>query len=402
MSKAGSSKDLVAAAAIVLALGASSGASSAGTQAFEVSYGPDSHVLAYPVSGGGVTPGFETVILHNIGVFNRSPGTLRLERVRIDAVQESVVTESYYLSSKDLEKSAAVWSRRQSAGLLRTHEPLLQVAKQVAGRRLAEGRELAANSGLLIARTPMLIRSGVDEILLTAEGTTADGRKVSQQSQIPVSHFNPKSSYRFPLCGRWLIAVGPNLNGHHRWGTAQEFAIDIVKVGADMKTHAADGRQPTDFYAFGSPVLAASSGVVVAVEAGKSEGELGRPGETPEEARKRSAALQEKLIASGFRNVFGNFVVIEHPNGEYSQYAHLKENSIRVRVGDKVAVGTTIGQLGHSGGSTEPHLHFSIQDGADPLRSRSLPFRFEGIAFWDEADGGTGILNSGQIVDPGC
>ena len=56
---------------------------------------------------------------------------------------------------------------------------------------------------------------------------------------------------------------------------------------------------------------------------------------------------------------FGIEVVIEHPGGYYTQYAHLA--AVTVDQGDAVEVGQWIGQSGTSGNSTGPHLHFEVR-----------------------------------------
>jgi hypothetical protein len=58
----------------------------------------------------------------------------------------------------------------------------------------------------------------------------------------------------------------------------------------------------------------------------------------------------------------GNIVVIKIAEREYAVFAHLKQNSVRVKVGDKVARGATISLCGNSGNSSEPHLHFQMQN----------------------------------------
>jgi murein DD-endopeptidase MepM/ murein hydrolase activator NlpD len=56
---------------------------------------------------------------------------------------------------------------------------------------------------------------------------------------------------------------------------------------------------------------------------------------------------------------FGIEVVIEHPGGYYTQYAHLA--AVAVDQGERVATGQWIGQSGTSGNSTGPHLHFEVR-----------------------------------------
>ena len=57
---------------------------------------------------------------------------------------------------------------------------------------------------------------------------------------------------------------------------------------------------------------------------------------------------------------WGNYVLIKHPNGMYSRYAHLREN-LKVKVGDRVNEDTIIGIIGDSGRATARHLHFEVQ-----------------------------------------
>ncbi len=58
---------------------------------------------------------------------------------------------------------------------------------------------------------------------------------------------------------------------------------------------------------------------------------------------------------------YGNYVIIQHPDGNYTYYAHLAKDSITVIAGDEVERGQVIGKIGHSGSSTGPHLHFEIR-----------------------------------------
>ena len=55
-----------------------------------------------------------------------------------------------------------------------------------------------------------------------------------------------------------------------------------------------------------------------------------------------------------------NYIQIRHSDGKVTWYWHLKRWSIRVRVGQWVSCGTDIAQVGSSGYSTGPHLHFGV------------------------------------------
>ena len=56
---------------------------------------------------------------------------------------------------------------------------------------------------------------------------------------------------------------------------------------------------------------------------------------------------------------YGNYVIIDHGNNNFSLYGHCK--SISVKVGDVVTQGQKIGTVGSTGNSTGPHLHFEIR-----------------------------------------
>jgi murein DD-endopeptidase MepM/ murein hydrolase activator NlpD len=99
------------------------------------------------------------------------------------------------------------------------------------------------------------------------------------------------------------------------------------------------------------------------------------------------------------RAVFGNHVVLEHGDGEFSVLAHLRHGSVAVEAGDRVRRGQRLGACGNSGRSSEPHLHYHLQDGPVPGRAAGLPAIFRGYL----ADGepvGRGEPIRGQTVRP--
>src|SRR5262249_22049236 len=56
----------------------------------------------------------------------------------------------------------------------------------------------------------------------------------------------------------------------------------------------------------------------------------------------------------------GNYVVIDHKNGEYSMLVHLRKGSVLVKVGETVKRGQPLGKIGMSGDSFMPHLHYEL------------------------------------------
>lgn len=55
-----------------------------------------------------------------------------------------------------------------------------------------------------------------------------------------------------------------------------------------------------------------------------------------------------------------NFIVIEHPNGEYSRYDHLAHASAVVKTGQYIKRGEVIARVGMTGFTYVPHLHFQV------------------------------------------
>lgn len=75
----------------------------------------------------------------------------------------------------------------------------------------------------------------------------------------------------------------------------------------------------------------------------------------------------------------GNTIIIDHKNGEYSLLCHFKHNSIKIKVGDNVKQEDVIGLCGNTGNTSQPHVHFNLQDGPQMYSSKGLPAQFARI-----------------------
>jgi murein DD-endopeptidase MepM/ murein hydrolase activator NlpD len=156
----------------------------------------------------------------------------------------------------------------------------------------------------------------------------------------PAKH---QTQLSLPFKGRWLVFWGGDTSelNHHHDVPNQRFAFDLLGVGEDGKTKQGDGSRNEDYYAFGREVLAPADGTVVEVIEGVRDN-------TPGSMNPYSAV--------------GNCVLIQHREDEVSVLAHFKQESIVVKVGDKVKGGQLLGQCGNSGNSSEPHLHYHLQN----------------------------------------
>jgi MYXO-CTERM domain-containing protein len=68
---------------------------------------------------------------------------------------------------------------------------------------------------------------------------------------------------------------------------------------------------------------------------------------------------------------YGNYVKIQHDDGKATYYAHMRQWTVAVTTGERVRCGAYLGQVGSSGYSTGPHLHFEVREASG---SQSDPF----------------------------
>lgn len=80
-----------------------------------------------------------------------------------------------------------------------------------------------------------------------------------------------------------------------------------------------------------------------------------------------AAAAGEVIVSksSGWNGGYGQYIVVKHPNGTQTLYAHLSYNS--VGIGQFVAAGQVIGSVGSTGRSTGAHLHFEVRGARNPF-----------------------------------
>ena len=84
-----------------------------------------------------------------------------------------------------------------------------------------------------------------------------------------------------------------------------------------------------------------------------------------------------KVVSAGWAGGYGRMVEVDHGNGLSTRYGHLSE--INVKVGQSVTIGDVIGEVGSTGRSTGPHLHYETRiDGVavDPQKFLRAGVRF--------------------------
>ena len=81
------------------------------------------------------------------------------------------------------------------------------------------------------------------------------------------------------------------------------------------------------------------------------------------------ATANGKVVSAGWSGGYGRMIEIDHGNGLSTRYGHLSE--IGVKVGDQIKIGQVIGEVGSTGRSTGPHLHYETRidgEAVDPQK----------------------------------
>ena len=172
-----------------------------------------------------------------------------------------------------------------------------------------------------------------------------------------------------PVKGQWAIMNPP---GHAR--LAFDFlAVNDRKLPYSIKCllpHIFAMIPVTATYAWSQPVFAPLDGTVVACSDGSPDRE--RTGMIYDLIR---LLLHRPKPGSPFPAYGGNYIVLKCGD-IYPLFAHLRNGSVHVKVGDAVRVGDKLGEVGNSGSSIQPHLHFQIMSNEDPfpLFENLVPF----------------------------
>jgi hypothetical protein len=203
----------------------------------------------------------------------------------------------------------------------------------------------------------------------------------------------------FPLRGVWIApnTPGRRVPSHGTDALGVRYAYDFVGVGlqgsgpqgSGMRFYRASvlrylllGVPLQDCYGWGQPIFAATAGSVVQAVDGWPERNPVHPARDVAIMLKHGWTFDTQG-ATDFRPLTGNSVIVESSEG-FVVYAHAQTGSVKVAAGDQVAPGQHLANVGHSGNSTAPHLHFHLMDREDPRRAQGIPCCFRGYEVWRE------------------
>ena len=192
----------------------------------------------------------------------------------------------------------------------------------------------------------------------------------------------------FPLRGEWEAEHTPaeRVPSHGTNQLGQTYAYDFVRIEKERKglkffrgsmlRYFLFGVKLDECYGWSEPIFAPFSGMVVAAKDGWHERKQLHL------LRDLAVVLKNTLVfdpkrTNDLRPLLGNYVILKMAEKEiYAFFAHTRCGSIRVREGEKIRLGQQLAEVGHSGNSTAPHLHFHLMDRANILEARGVPCRF--------------------------
>ena len=193
---------------------------------------------------------------------------------------------------------------------------------------------------------------------------------VNSQGQIALFQFRPAqqpsgnrwvdykdtTKLRLPFEGDWFVYEGGRdiYQNSNAYREAERYAV-VFTVLKDGRPYSGDGSKNDDYYCYGQPVLAPADGTVVLINNTFADNVPGRA---------------EEIMPTG------NRVLISHGNQEYSLFMHLKQNSIKVKTGQKVKAGQAVGECGNSGNSPAPHFEYRLQNSSGRPLPLTLPAQF--------------------------
>lgn len=285
-----------------------------------------------------------------------------------------------------------------------------------SGMGTIEDRELKAGGAIAIFNpfyefgpelplTKMVYRFFFNALGYETE-TPLDYQSYAEASVAPLEYMT-KTDLILPIPQRSLIFDGHDFYAHHRrqspanpsfqklgmQGNPIRYAYDFCPVNAAGEMYKNDNPyKKENWIAYGVTVVAPGGGVVVAAV-----------NDTPENDYQGKAVVYAPIPEDAIdRNLGGNYVILDHGNGEFSYFAHMQPGSVRVKKGDRVRQGQPIGQIGFAGDAFIPHLHYMLMNGPDILRAEGLPsyFRnFRRVLGSTTMDVPQGQIDSGDIIE---
>lgn len=253
-------------------------------------------------------------------------------------------------------KTDVLWPRmtKPMQAALKSPEALAAFRKQVGSQLgtedevLSEKADTAAGARIYLrrARWSSAAAAVTMQWALDSDGNVAGFYIRPEQAAEPAPSsyldYRTRANLRLPFEGEWFVVWGGRTleQNYHAVSRGQRFAHDLVKL-VNGKTRRGDSGALDSYYCWNQKILAPAAGRVVDAVDG-----------LPDQAIGTTNAAQPD----------GNHVMLDLGHDEYALLAHFRQGSVRVKAGDLVEAGTELGRCGNSGNTSEPHLHFHLQN----------------------------------------
>ena len=181
-------------------------------------------------------------------------------------------------------------------------------------------------------------------------------RPVPTQPGNRFSDYKVQTKLKLPFTGDWFVyqggtAIYQNVDAYR---DAERYTMSFLLL-KDGQAFSGDGSKNEQYYCYGQPLVAPADGTVMQVNNGFADNPPGHPSDV---------------------GPIGNRLIIYHGHSEYSLFMHLKQNSIKVKNGDKVKQGDVVAECGNSGSSAYPHFEYRLQNSPGRPFPFTLPVQF--------------------------
>lgn len=203
------------------------------------------------------------------------------------------------------------------------------------------------------------------QVVLQVTGLNYATVKYRNKNIDSIDSYVPKVEYALPFDGEWYTGNGGvTKNTSHSWEILpQRFAYDFIIVDEEGESYRGDKKDLHSYYCYGKDILAPADGVVISIKNNFPDCRIMSDGQTDPDTP----------------DIGGNRIIIKHSSNEYSAICHLMPESVIVQKGQTVKRGDVIAKCGNSGNTTEPHIHFQVQNTAHFYSCIGLPILFSNI-----------------------
>lgn len=315
---------------------------------------------------------------HNIAIINSSSEKINVKKIEFEIYSANYVIQKKLLPAELLASHLEVVENRLKD--LNYCEGLFYCNKLFQSYTIHQSALLKSHSGFILGPQYFSVDQEASRLKIKVYWNKQGKNKVFETNlDMDITSYKQKNPYKLPLLGPSLVTGSPDIFSHHRRAFHQEFAIDFVNIGDGLRLYKKSPNNIKNYYSYKNSVLSAESGKVVHVCNNFPDSPIMRLDHFTNKSDEFQTFIEKQkavIRKHGVPGTLGNCIVVEHKEKEYSLYAHLRPNSICVKKNQIVDQGQKVAEVGNSGNSTVPHLHFQLMDSEDLDCCRSLPVTF--------------------------